>query len=295
MSMEKEIINYINDCDNGIGLNTDPGDLVVVVSQNNIDEAFASITDNIIFVTKNIESYNSLLTKYPGLKIIEGDLTKTNLADRSACFIITTSEISEFNNEQVRVELKRISLNEWSDVLIIEDNIENKKLSQNFLDFFYAGSGYEYKEFSENGVSSCVYHNPIGYNESEIKAPAINEFLKVCENYCNVIENYKNYSVKDFLYSIQKCLVNYYSKGFDLPDCSGSNGNTEISTEYTKKNVDDFFKLSNKLLNFLERHNEYWSNFNPYPDDNDKETYVHSLTNDLAEIYEDIKSATEAF
>ncbi len=55
-------------------------------------------------------------------------------------------------------------------------------------------------------------------------------------------------------------------------------------------NVINFHVRLNELAGFLGKHDMYWSNFDPYPEDEDKETFEHSLSCDLAEIYEDIKS-----
>ncbi|KXK55936.1 MAG: hypothetical protein UZ05_CHB002000373 [Chlorobi bacterium OLB5] len=51
-----------------------------------------------------------------------------------------------------------------------------------------------------------------------------------------------------------------------------------------------FFNLLNKLTAFLGIHDIYLSNFDPYPDDEDKEIMSMSLSCDIAEIYEDIKT-----
>lgn len=295
MSLTEIIVNYIKDADTGIGLDTEPGDQVVIISENKIDEAFASIADNVIFIAKDTSFYGDLLSKYFGLKVIEGSLTQTNLPDKAACFIIAASEITDHNIKKARNELQRISLNGWSDVLIIENDVNNKIVTIELLNNLFAGSGYEYKEFSETNNVTCVYHNPIGYAEDELNTPAISEFIFACEDYCNVIENYKSFSVKDFLYNIQRTLVTYYTKGFGLPNCCGSDGDTNISDKSTQKDVSEFFKMTNELDEFLGKHNVYWSNFSPYPDDGDKEIYSHSLAGDLAEIYEDIKGNVDGF
>ncbi len=296
----KKIIHYLKDYDIGIGLDLEPDckAAIIFTDNRNIDESFATLTNNVYYVSENPGQYEHLKSKYPDLNLFEGNILNTNLEDNNIDFILADSGIINFDNVKVRNELKRISsLSGYADVVILENEINSVKdneVKQEFLEFLYAGSWYETKEFEftdSNGtiIKTKIYHNPTGFNEAELKTEEVTEFIKACEDYCEVIENFNKYSVKDFLYNVQKTLVRYYSAGFDLPDCCGSDGNTTISTEYTKRDVNEFFKLSNELLQFLDDHNIYWSNFNPYPEVNDKETSSHSLANDLSEIYEDIK------
>jgi len=107
-----------------------------------------------------------------------------------------------------------------------------------------------------------------------------------------VIESYSKYTVKKFLHNIQKTLVNYYLNGFNFPNSCGGKANLQQAEFYSERNTDKFFDLLNNLSEFLDKHDIYISNFNPYPDDDDddKKVFESSLSNDLAEIYEDIKT-----
>lgn len=292
MEYLKEIIHYFKDSDIGIGLDLDPENKVAIIFSEkvNIEEIFVTLSENVTFVAENIQPYEHLKAKYPSLNLVEGNIINTNLNDNSLDFIVVDSGLIELEWESVRSELKRISSKSgYCDIVIIDESAQ-KSITDDFLEYLYAGSWYEVKEFGSGRDKFVkIYQNPIGFNKEELKIKEITEFINACEDYCKVIENFNQYTVKDFLYNVQKTLVNYYSKGFDLPNCNGSDGNKEISTQYTKKDVNNYWILEKSLNNYLDKHNTYWSNFNPYPDDNDKEIYTHSLSGDLAEIYEDIK------
>lgn len=86
--------------------------------------------------------------------------------------------------------------------------------------------------------------------------------------------------------------MNYYLNGFNFPNSCGGKANLQQAEFYSERNTDKFFDLLNNLSEFLDKHDIYISNFNPYPDDDDddKKVFESSLSNDLAEIYEDIKT-----
>lgn len=287
----QEIVNYIKDSDTGLGFDNryECNIAIIFANRDNFNESFASISNHVFIVTENIIEFENKKTEFQELIFIEGKIHKTNLPDKIAHGIIVDSDIINFDCILIRNELKRISSNGWSDVIIID---EKKAITEDFLKFLYAGSGYETKVFSSNNSKNetIIYHNPIGYNEEELKAKEITQFLKACEDYCEVIENYNKYSIKEFLYYVQKALVNYYLKGFQFPDSSRGYSKLQQADSYSEKDTDTFFKLLNKLTTFLGKHDTYLSNFDPYPDDDDKEVMSKSLSCDIAEIYEDIKT-----
>jgi len=301
MEYLKEIVHYCRDYDSGIGLDLDPACKSAVIASGikKIDELFASLSGNVTFVTEDCQPYLGLKEKYSGLTLKEGNVLSTNLENRSVDFIVIDSSVINCDWKLLRNELKRISSSDGNcDILLIEEG-NPQFITEEFLEYLYAGSWYEMKEFGDNDQLIKVYHNPIGFNEEELKAKEITEFLSACEDYCKTIENFDRYKVKDFLYNVQKTLTRYYLKGFDLPKCPGSNGNTTISDKATSKDVNLFFEIQNKLETFIGSHDVYWSNFDPYPEDEDededKKTYSHSLSCDLAEIYEDIKGNLEGY
>lgn len=291
----QKIIKYIKDSESGLSFELrDECKIAVILSDNNNNhENFATVSNHVFFITNNTSQYEQLKITFPGLKLIKGDISKTSLPDKALHGIIVDSEIINYERTLVRNELRRISLNGWSDVIIID---ENRIIHEEFLEFFFAGSGYKTKVFSSDDSKNeiTIYHNPIGFNEDELKSKEITEFLSACENYCNVIENYSKYTVKDFLYNVQKTLVNYYSKGFQFPVSCGGKSNLQQAVSYSERNTGMFFDLLNTLTSFLDKHDTYFSNFNPYPDDNDdnddKDVMKMSLSCDIAEIYEDIKT-----
>jgi len=298
MEYLKEIVHYFKDSDIGIGLDLDPENIVAVISSGNkkIDELFATLTNNVSFIAEDTEPYQRLKEKYNGLTLKKGNVLCTNLEDKSIDFIVVDSSIINYDWKLLRSELKRISSSDgYCDIAIID--VEDPGLiTDDFLEYFYAGSWYEVKEFRNSSDQIIkVYQNPIGFNDEELEINEISEFVNACDDYCDVIENFDKYTVKDFLYNVHKTLINYYSKAFNLPKCSGSNGNTAISDKSTNKDVKLFFELLDKLEKFLGKHNTYWSNFSPYPDDKDKEIYTHSVSGDLVEIYEDIKGNLEGY
>jgi len=94
-------------------------------------------------------------------------------------------------------------------------------------------------------------------------------------------------------------LVNYYFKGFDLPNCCGSNHPNLTSYNLYDEN-DNFTKLITvslpQLQEFIGKHNMYWSNYNPYPDEkDDKNPFWQSLALVLHDMYDDIKSNLTMF
>lgn len=285
-----EIVQYIKDNKSGLSLELrDECKIAVILSDNNnIHESFASVTNHVFFISNSTDQYEQLKIKYPGIKLIKGDIRKTNLPDRTFHGIIIDSEVFNYNWALLRNELKRISLNVWSDVIIID---ENRIIDEEFLEFFFAGSGYKTKVISSNDSKNetTLYHNPIGFNEEEMKIKEITEFLKSCEEYCDVVENYDKFSVKEFLYNVQKTLVNYYLKGFQFPESCGSKASLQLADLYSNRDTGIFSTLLNKLASYLDKHDTYISNFDPYTND-DKEVMKMSLSCDIAEIYEDIKT-----
>ena len=302
MEYLKEIVHYFRDIDTGIGLDLDPDSKTAIVSCGNkeIDELFATITNNVTFITLDTQPYRNLKEKYQGLTIKEGNVLSTNLEDKSIDFIVLDSGVINFDWKLLRNELKRISSSDgYCDVVIIDEG-KPEIITEQFLEFLYAGSWFEVKEFGiVNDHVVKIYHNPIGFNQEELNVKEITEFMSTCEDYCNVIENFDSYTIKDFLYNVQKALVDYYSKGFDLPNCSGSEKyNLSGHDVYSDKvNFNRYFKVSlPQLQEFIGKHSQYWSNYNPFPDENDdKNPTWSSLALDLSDIYEDIKSNSIAF
>lgn len=287
----QEIVKYIKDDETGMGLDLEENIKAVIYFTNNkkIDDIFLSITNDMTIISEDIKFYAELISKYNKLKLIEGNIINANLVNKSFDCIITDSGIINFDRVILRNELKRISSNGWSDVIIID---EKKAITGDFLTFLYTGSGYETKVFSSNDSKNetVIYHNPIGFNEVELKVKEITDFLRACEDYCEVIENFEKYSVKDFLTKVQKTLLSYYLNGFLFPESCGGKVNLQQADSYSNKDTDKFFDLLNKLTTFLGIHDIYLSNFDPYPDDEDKEIMSMSLSCDIAEIYEDIKT-----
>lgn len=306
MKYSKDIVDFFKDYDTGLGLYMDPDQKIAIIfsDKNEIDETFATISSNVYFVSKNIKRYEPLMKKYPGLKLVEGDLINTNLESKSINFVLTDSEIINYNCDAARNELNRISVTRDSEVVILDSEIKNEtygNITEDFLKFLYAGSGYETKNFKDgnhgdNPFYTKVYYSSIGFNESELQSKETIEFIEACENYCDVIVNFKNYTVKDFLYNVQKTLILYYLKGFELRECCGRARDTaDGRDEQTRKQV-DFPHYLNSLTEFLENVEPYYSNFNPYPEDDDEKEVVQSaLALDLAEIYDDLKSNLIAF
>lgn len=297
MEYLKEVVHYFKDSDIGIGLDLEPENKVAVIltGKVNIEEIFATLSENVTFVAENIQPYEHLKSKYSGLNLVVGDAINTNLKEKSIDFIIVNSAIIKLDWQSVRNELKRISSADgYCDVAIVAiiDDSVNKTINNEFLEFLYAGSWYEAKEFVSNNEHKVkIYHNPIGLNEEELKVKEITDFINACEDYCKVLENYNKYSVKDFLYHVQKTLVNYYSKGFDLPNCSRGNIVKFDRNEF--RDLSKFRYYLEKLSIYLKNVEPYFSNFDPYPDSDEieeKEVTPHSLANDLSEIYHDIKS-----
>jgi hypothetical protein len=170
MKYSKEIVDFFKDFDTGIGLDLDPDQKTAVIfsNKNKIDEVFALTTNNVFFVSENIQQYQPFANKYPGLKLIEGNLLNTNLENSSIEFIIVDSGIINYDRNLVREELKRISTkDDYADVVILENEVNGVKeniITDEFLEFLYAGSWHEIKEFEfENDkgikIKTHIYYN----------------------------------------------------------------------------------------------------------------------------------------
>jgi len=198
MEYLKEIVHYFKDIDTGMGLDLDPGNKVAVIFSEkvNVEEIFATLSENVTFVAVNILPYEHLKSKYPSLNLVVGDIINTNLKEKSIDFIIVDSEIFNLDWKSARNELKRISSDDgYCDVAIIDDSV-NKTINIEFLEFLYAGSWYEVKEFgSRSDEIVKIYYNPIGFNKEELSVEEITAFTKGCEDYCYVLENFNKYTV----------------------------------------------------------------------------------------------------
>ena len=255
--------------------------------------------DNIFLITENKLLIEQVTEKYRNIKVKTGNEQRTGLDDNSIdnIFIEKTELKTDLN--KIRIEFKRILRNYYSDLIYIENTnalLKNENNSFEIIEKLFAGSWFEKTEFefdSDNRkIKTIIYWNPPGFDEEELRSQTILEFVKACENYCEIFENFTVYGVKDFLFEIQKSLTDCYYKALFLPESCRSDRN-DLSAHDIKMSKDkiNFHIRFNELIKFFGKHDMYWSNFDPYPDEGEeKETYDHSLALDLAEIYEDIKS-----
>lgn len=265
-----EIVQFISNFDEGLNLEKDDT-LLIISNDEELVKAFKKQSNN----TLSFSPENCIDN------IIE-------IADKTLDYVIMDSSFNNLDAEILRKTFRTKLKNHYSDVIIIEDDLA---VNPQKLEMFFAGSWYQKKEFAkENDSKLILYYNPPGFNSEELKSQKITEFIQACEDYCNVIENYKNYSIKDFLYNIQKCLVNYYLKGFYLPECCGCDNNTNDGFDEDIREQARFRFYLDSLSRFLADDDLYFSNFSPMPDGVSKDEVTRmSLACDLAEIYEDIK------
>jgi hypothetical protein len=293
MVYSKEIIEFIQSRDE---LNLEKKNSVAIVGVQDLSilELVKDASDNIFFISDDKTLTASVLKNFPNVKVIDANEENTKLEKKSIDYIFLDSSVNSFNINMIRKEFKRILKNCWDDVLIFES--KEAKINEVVKLNLFAGSGCKIKGFEESKMIIC--YNPLGYDEEELKSKEIVEFYDACQKYCNVVENFKQYSVKKFLYEALKSLTNYYHKGFFLPSSSGSDFNNidshKIKSDYQNKSKHFLYKPSD-LSKFLGEHDLYWSNFSPYPDDEDKEIFQSSLANDLDEIYDDLKSSLIVF
>jgi hypothetical protein len=292
------ILDFLQNHD---GLGIEKQDNIAVINPDDLSliELIHADFNNIFLVTENEQLINEA-AKYKNIKIVKGNELKTGLEDKSISNIFIEKSALKYGDDKMRKEFRRILENCWCDLAIIENSIEaNETVDTGKLEIIFAGSWYEKNEFEykqdNNKIITVIYWNPPGFSEEEMESKEILEFVKVCENYCRIIENYLKFTVREFLENVLRALTEYYFKAFSLPESSGSDNTSKTYEAYNKKDVNKFFELLNLLSNFLGEHDLYLSNFDPYPEDDDKETNENSLANDLAEIYEDIKSNLNTF
>ncbi|MEO6695512.1 MAG: DUF5063 domain-containing protein [Ignavibacteria bacterium] len=182
------------------------------------------------------------------------------------------------------------NFNELSDLLKLKENDLRNKLFKNIFNDSETHT-------IEILFKTNIYIGQLGYNDKEFNSKDITDFIETVKTYCTVVENYNNYSQKEFLYEIQKSLTHYYHCGFLLPESSNTSKLIDGAHEIKMNtHLRLFWNCNSNLYKKLDGNDIYYTNFDPYDSKAEKsEIIICHLSNDLAEIYEDLKSNLEGF
>ncbi|PEJ54494.1 hypothetical protein CN692_19360 [Bacillus sp. AFS002410] len=109
-----------------------------------------------------------------------------------------------------------------------------------------------------------------------MKNKAVDNFFNSAIYYCNLVENFNSNQENDKLKNLVISLLDLYSKALLLPDVE-------------PKNADSYeFDVFLPQINF-EQYDWYWVLFNPYNLNNIEEPVFGSLSDDILDIYKDVK------
>lgn len=110
-------------------------------------------------------------------------------------------------------------------------------------------------------------------------------FVETAKNFCSFIETKQSNSYQTFLATIQKQLIELYIYGAGLPEFSSPKDRDIKEVGITDKDIKEI------LLLIRDRINDpfYWTVFDP-TDHNDTASVCGDLTDDLGDIYKDLKT-----
>lgn len=125
---------------------------------------------------------------------------------------------------------------------------------------------------------------------TSLERDAVNGFPKAAEQFCRLLENQTDFSRKQFVDSLLTLLSNLFFLGAHLPDVEPATGGTDFSQEDIDCHSRECVQLSNILKAKLGDLDTYWSVFDPTEP---QKSAPGSLSQDLAEIYMDLREAIE--
>ena len=112
--------------------------------------------------------------------------------------------------------------------------------------------------------------------------PNVEMFVFNGNCFCELVENYQDIDLTEFLQKMYKAIISLISSAPDLPDIN-------ISQNYDKKiSYASWRRLYKELKEYFSDYNTYLEMFDPY-DFNEKEPVSGSLADDISSIYRDIK------
>lgn len=118
-----------------------------------------------------------------------------------------------------------------------------------------------------------------------LKANELKNFISKAKAFCDLIEDKENVKSIKFLNNVYRSLLDLYLAYQDLPD-KMPESDIEINEELKEKDLLKIRALISKKIG--EKYATYWQAFDPiYP--NGKELNMGFLSDDLADIYQDLK------
>ena len=113
--------------------------------------------------------------------------------------------------------------------------------------------------------------------------------MRIAGAYCNLIDSCENMSKEEFVRAIGKTLGKLFAAAIELLEVR-----IDVSEHYEAMTMshDDWSKLFSSLRKKLGDDDGYWIVFDPY---NEEAPVFTSLSDDLSDIYRDLRSGLDAF
>jgi hypothetical protein len=125
--------------------------------------------------------------------------------------------------------------------------------------------------------------------DKALKTSEFINFLNVARNFCSLIDATQIVKTKEFLLVLQQQLLSLYSHGRNIPKVD-LEGDSDIEVEIASIDYRNIISLIGDKIPFQY----YWHVFNPI-DDNDTDPVCGDLTDDLSDIYKDLKNSLLLF
>lgn len=114
------------------------------------------------------------------------------------------------------------------------------------------------------------------------------EFLNSAQNFINLLEN-ENLTLKEFMISCHSILLELYTCGHNFDEIE-----LKYSDVHSRNEVKIKFENRNKsIISKLNENEFYWEVFDPINPDMENEPIKGSLSDDLSDIYHDLKIELE--
>ena len=126
--------------------------------------------------------------------------------------------------------------------------------------------------------------------EQMLASKSVVDFVEAAQCFCSLIEKQKSDNPKEFLEILQGQLLTLYTLGLNLPDIS-IESDVDFHTDVPKEQIRTILKFIGDRVPF----SYYWTVLNPFEEVNEAKTGMGDLTDDLGDIYLDLKRALMQF
>jgi hypothetical protein len=118
---------------------------------------------------------------------------------------------------------------------------------------------------------------------------AVDEFVKYVERYCSLIENLDSINAGGLIEKLAVLLPALYINAIKLPTIWSDSD--DLIDDYVTSEM--AAKVSRKVDGKLGKFNWHWCVFEPFAEKGEADQYI--LSDDLADIYRDLKDGLEAY